>query len=84
MNSQPNPLLGFVPILLLSIPLAFVLYFLAKRKGQNGPLYFVLGLLPFVNGFATVYIVGAPDLTLHAKMDRLLSHLELDASKPNG
>ena len=75
MNSELNPLLGFVPLLLISIPLAFVLYFLAKKKGQNAPLYFVLGLLPLVNGFATVYLVGAPDLALHAKMDRLLSEV---------
>lgn len=76
MNWQPNPLLGFVPLFLLSVPLAFVLYFLAKRKGADAPFFFVLGLLPLINWLATVYLVGAPDLVLHAKMDRLLSELE--------
>jgi hypothetical protein len=59
---------------------AVVCYFLAKAKGRNGALFFVLGLIPFVNGFITVYIVGAPDLLLHAKMDRLLSELERSRS----
>jgi hypothetical protein len=68
MTSQPTPLLGFLPILLLSIPLALVLYFLAERKGQNAPLYLLIGLIPLVNWLATVYLVGAPDLVLHAKI----------------
>jgi hypothetical protein len=35
MNSQPNSLLGFAPITVLSLALAFVLYFLGKGKGRN-------------------------------------------------
>jgi len=72
----PNPWLGFLPILLFSVPLAFVCRDLAKAKGRNAALFFVLGLLPVVNGYATVYLVGAPDLGLHTKLDRLLSELE--------
>lgn len=76
MNPQPNPFLGFLPLILISIPIAFVLRSLAKAKGRNATLYFVLGIIPLANGFALAYLVGAPDLVLHAKVDRLLSELE--------
>jgi hypothetical protein len=77
---QPNPWLGFLPIAILSVPLAFVCYCLAKAKLRNAPLFFVLGLIPIVNGFITVYLVGAPDLGLHSKLDRLLPELERSRS----
>ena len=80
--SQLNLLLNVVTITLLSIALALVLYFLAKRKGRNARLYFVLGLVPGINGFATVYLVGAPDLTLHARVDRLLSEQQHIQASP--
>ena len=70
-DPQPNPL-GFVPIPLLSIPWALCSTSLPRH---NAPLYFVLGVLPLVNWFATVFIVGAPDLVLRAKIDRLISDL---------
>jgi hypothetical protein len=53
-----------------------VLRSLAKAKGRNATLYFVLGIIPIVNVVAFAYLVGTPDLILHAKVDRLLSELQ--------
>jgi threonine/homoserine/homoserine lactone efflux protein len=56
--------------------LAIVSYFVAKEKGRNAPLFVVLGLIPIVNMFSAFFLLAAADLTLHAKLDRLLAEIE--------
>jgi hypothetical protein len=70
---QPHAFIAWIPLLVLSMFLAVVCYRIAKEKGRNAVLFLVLGLIPIVNGLVALYVVGAPDLVLHAKIDSLLS-----------
>lgn len=75
MEHQPNPALSLLPMLLLTIPLAILVYNLAKEKGKNVPLWTILTCIPVVNLFTTWYIVGTPSKKLEDKMDRILEAL---------
>ena len=55
-----NALGQFIPIILLSIPLAFGNFFLAKRLNKNPNLWAILSLIPLVNFwlmFRVAYLV---------------------------
>jgi hypothetical protein len=48
-----------LPLILLTIPLIFICHQLAKEKGKNVSLWTVLGIIPIVNYFVVLYLVGA-------------------------
>ena len=60
----------------MCVPTAIVAYALAKAKGRNKILWAVLGLVPLANIFCTWYLVGATNLILEEKIDRILKHME--------
>ncbi len=70
--NQPSLLVSFLPLLLVSVALAFVAHFLAKDKGRNVGLWTVLGAIPVVNMFCLWYFIGAANLRLEQKVDKLL------------
>ena len=76
-----NPLFGFLPMLVFSIPLCITAYLLAKQKGRNEILWAVLGFLPFINMFAMWYIIGASNLILDKKIEMILKKLEENDKK---
>ncbi len=66
----------FLPLALISILLMFVCRSLAKEKGKNITLWTILGLIPAVNLYSLVYLLGAPSKVLEGKMDRILNLLQ--------
>jgi len=48
---------SIIPLLMFGIIYGFVLKFIAKRIGKNEWLWFVIGLIPLVNGFAGLWLM---------------------------
>jgi len=71
-----NTFMSFVPLLLLSAVLGVSAHLLAKDKGRNVVLWTVLGVIPIVNMVCAWYFVGASNLRLERKIDKLLEALE--------
>lgn len=69
-------LITFVPFLLFSIPAAAVAFALSRQKGRNVVLWTLLGIIPMVNIFTTWFLVGATNLILDEKIDRILKRIE--------
>ena len=65
-----------LPLFVLGGLLAYACFRLAEEKQRNAPLWALLGFIPFVNLFAIVYIVGATNLEVERKLDRVLEILE--------
>lgn len=79
MGSQPgtgNPLIAFLPLIILSIPAIIVCYKLAKEKGKNVVLYVIWGIIPFVNMYAAIYLAGTVSKQYQEKVDKLLNKIE--------
>ena len=68
-------LLGFLPIIFMSIGLGVAAHFLAKDKERNVVLWTVLGLIPVVNFVALWFFIGASNLRVERKIDDLLSRV---------
>jgi len=51
-------------------------HMLAKEKGRNVLLWTILGFIPVVNIFCMWFFVGAANLRLEEKIDRLLKSTE--------
>ena len=73
---QTPSLIQFLPLFLMCVPTAIVAYALAKTKGRNTILWTFLGIVPLVNIFCTWYLVGATNLIMEEKIDRILQHME--------
>jgi len=54
----------------------FICRNLAKEKGNNITLWTILGLVPAVNFYSLLYLLGAPSKVLEEKMDRILNLLQ--------
>lgn len=79
--NQPNPLLSFLPLLIIMIPLIFVIRKLAIEKGKDAVLWTVLACIPFVNFIILWYIVGTTNKRLEDKLDKILESLNESNSK---
>lgn len=75
MNNEPGTLELILPLLLIAIPWAIAVGMLANDKGRNVLLWVVLALIPIVNFFAVVFIIGASNLRVEQKIDEILSKL---------
>lgn len=73
---QAAELFAFIPLILMSIPLTLICYSVAKEKGKNAPLWAVLGIIPVINFYSTLYLVGAVNRQLEEKISRVLALLE--------
>jgi hypothetical protein len=71
--AQGDPLASMIVPILLSLVYGFIAFLLAKDKGRNVVLWTVLGFLPLVNFLVLPYFIGATNLRLEAKIDRLLN-----------
>lgn len=59
---------ALIPLLVVGVILAFVVHTLAKQKGLEPWKWTILALIPFVNGFVALYVVGAPNFNLEKKV----------------
>lgn len=65
-------LVGLLPFFLVNFFFAIAVYMLAKDKGRNVAKWTLLALIPLVGMFAMPYFIGAANLRLEEKIDRLL------------
>ena len=79
--NQSNPVLSFLPLIIIMVPLIFVIRKLAIEKGKDAILWTILACIPFVNFFILWYIVGTPNKRLEDKMDKILESLNEINSK---
>jgi len=70
---QGDPLMALIMPLVMSLIYGIVIHFLAKEKGRKVALWTVLGFIPLVNIFLLPFFVGATNLRLEGKIDKLLS-----------
>jgi hypothetical protein len=70
------PFISLVPLILATIPIVFICHRLAREKGKDVTLWTILGIIPLVNYFVLLYLVGAVNVHLQRKVDRVLSLLE--------
>ena len=61
-------------VLLLAMPIIAAM--LAAEKGRNVTLWAILGAIPGFNALAMIYFVGATNLRLEEKLDRILAQIE--------
>jgi len=62
---------SLIPILLWSVVSAIVAFMLAKEKGRNVKLWTFLGAIPLINFVFLYFFVGAANLRLEEKIDKL-------------
>lgn len=63
---------ALIPMLVMGVFLAFVVHTLAKQKGLEPWKWTILALIPVVNFYIALYVVGVPNLNLERKVDKLL------------
>jgi hypothetical protein len=73
---QADPLISFLPLILISIIFGIVAHMLAKEKGRNVVKWTILGFIPIVNIYCLFFFVGAANLRLEEKIDQLLKNSE--------
>jgi len=76
MENQVSGFTGFIPLIIMMIPLIFICRRLAIDKGKNSVKYTILGCIPFVNYYAWFYLVGTPNRNLEEKLDRVLAIID--------
>ncbi|WP_152521673.1 hypothetical protein [Marinimicrobium sp. LS-A18] len=67
-----SPVVTLVMYLVLSVALAVVANLLAREKGRNVTLWTILAVVPVVNFWCIAFFVGAANLRLERKIDKLL------------
>ena len=72
-NSVPiDPLISFLPLIIMTLPMGVIAHLLAKEKGRNVTLWTILGIIPMINLFAIWFFIGAANLKMERKLDELL------------
>ncbi|MBI5059366.1 hypothetical protein HZB60_06250 [candidate division KSB1 bacterium] len=56
-NGGSAGIASFLPLIILGIIYGIVLKFIAKRLGKNEWLWFLIGLIPLVNGIAGLWLM---------------------------
>lgn len=70
------PMMGFFPLFMFSLPAFIVMVLLALNKGRSVVLWGLLGIIPFFSYICMFYIIGASNLRVEKKIDRILEILE--------
>jgi hypothetical protein len=74
--NETSPTITFIPMLLMSIPILIMNIILAKRKGRNAVLYFVISIIPLAGYFAAIFLASLTDKSINDKINRILEMLE--------
>jgi hypothetical protein len=80
-NNDPNMLITFLPLILMSLLMAIPAHLLAKEKGRNVALWTVLALVPIVNFACFWYFIGASNLKLERKIDDLIHQMNITSKR---
>jgi cytochrome b len=80
-NSTSSGPLSMLPLVILSLAAMVVANLLAREKGRPVAVWTILAALPVVNFVCVWYFVGAANLRLEAKLDRILSALEKEVGR---
>ncbi|MBN2436413.1 MAG: hypothetical protein JXK07_14215 [Spirochaetes bacterium] len=75
-NQQPNMLVSFMPMILLTIPMIVLNCKVAKRKGRSQVLYLILSVIPIVNFFSCLYLISLTDIEVVEKLNSILEKLD--------
>ncbi len=79
-NIVTGVMLGFLPLVLLSIPMAYGNYLIAKRINRSGAIWALLTLLPFVNYFFLFYVFYVVILAMFDRLNSIVGKLDRHAS----
>jgi len=77
-NTAGGGFTGFIPLLIMMIPLIFICRRLAQDKGKSATKYTILGCIPLVNYFTLLYLVGTTNKILEDKIDQVLLIIKSD------
>jgi len=75
-ESSGSPFITLFMFLIWCVIIAVLSHLLAKEKGRNVALWTVLGAIPILNFIVIWYFVGAANLRLEQKIDRVIEALE--------
>ena len=67
---------AFIPIIFWSIITGLLSYFLAEDKSRNKYIWLLIGLTPLLGILFFLWLVGASDLGVKERLDKLISSLE--------
>ena len=70
--STETHLMSFIPLLLVSVLIAIVGHFLAKDKGRPVLRWTILCIIPGVNLYCLLFLIGATSLRIERKLDEIL------------
>jgi hypothetical protein len=65
-------LMSIIPLLLVSVLLGIVGHFLAKDKGRPVLRWTILCIIPGVNLYCLMFLIGSTSLRIERKLDELL------------
>lgn len=71
-SQQGNIIYQMLLLVVFAIPIVIVAYKLAQEKGRNATNWIILGAIPIINFFSLWYFIGASNLRLEKKIDKLL------------
>ena len=72
--------LSLVPFAIMSLAITVIAHLLAREKGRPIAVWTILGFIPLVNFVCIWYFVGAANLRLESKLDRILVSLNKGTS----
>jgi len=77
---QPTPennvFMSLIPLLLMGLAFGIVGHFLAKDKDRPVLRWTILCVIPFLNIFCLMYLIGSTNLRLEAKLNAILKGQE--------
>jgi hypothetical protein len=71
-QSAEASLMSFIPLLLVSVLLGIVGHFLAKDKERPVLRWTILCIIPVVNLYCLMFLIGSTSLKLERKLDEIL------------
>ncbi len=66
----------FIPLLIMSLPFAFILKSIAKRKRRYPSYWFLAGFVPYVNGLGGIWLASLPDKSIMEEISALVRELQ--------
>jgi hypothetical protein len=69
---ETNVFMSLIPLVIMGLALGIVGHFLAKDKGRPVLRWTVLCVIPFINIFCLMYLIGSTNLRIEAKLDAIL------------
>jgi len=75
MENQGADFSFLIVMFVLSIPIAFINYLLAKRKGERPGFFAVVGLVPYIGWASLLYLVGITDKDVYDRLGRIEQQL---------